>query len=126
MSRFIAIDRDTAYLLPPSVSEWLPENQLARFVVEVVDQMDLSELVRQYAGRGCAAYHPARSEEHTSELQSPTTLFPYTTLFRSNQQAQQHRRVIRGAAAARVLPHQLAQVHLIDDLHDKEIGRAHV
>ena len=24
-----------------------------------------------------------RSEEHTSELQSPTTLFPYTTLFRS-------------------------------------------
>ena len=54
MSRFIAIDRDTAYL-PPSVSEWLPENHLARFVVEVVDQMDLSELVRQYAGRGSAA-----------------------------------------------------------------------
>ena len=59
MSRFIAIDRDTAYLLPPSVSEWLPENHLARFVVEVIDQMDLSELVRQYAGRGSAAYHPA-------------------------------------------------------------------
>ena len=59
MSRFIAVDRDTAYLLPPSVSEWLPQNHLARFVVEVVDQMDLSELVRQYAGRGSAAYHPA-------------------------------------------------------------------
>ncbi len=59
MSRFIAIDRDSAYLLPPSVDEWLPQNHLARFVVEVIDQMDLSELVRQYAGRGSAAYHPA-------------------------------------------------------------------
>ena len=30
-----------------------------------------------------------RSEEHTSELQSPTTLFPYTTLFRSPGQRHQ-------------------------------------
>jgi len=59
MSRFIAVDRDTAYLLPPSVDEWLPQDHLARFVVEVIDQLDLSELVRQYAGRGSAAYHPA-------------------------------------------------------------------
>ena len=59
MSRFIAVDRDTAYLLPPSVNEWLPQNHLARLVVEVIDQTDLSELVRQYAGRGSAAYHPA-------------------------------------------------------------------
>ena len=56
MSRFVAIDRDTAYLLSPSVSEWLPQDHLARFVVEVVDQMDLAELARQYAGRGSAAY----------------------------------------------------------------------
>ena len=59
MSRFIAVDRDTAYLLPPSVDEWLPQDHLARFVVEVIDQMDLSELVRQYAGRGSDAYHPS-------------------------------------------------------------------
>ena len=59
MSRFIAVDRDTAYLLPPSVDEWLPQNHLARFVVEVIDQLDLSELTRQYAGRGSDAYHPA-------------------------------------------------------------------
>jgi transposase len=59
MSRFIAVDRDTAYLLPPSVDEWLPQDHLARFVVEVIDQLDLSELVRQYAGRGSHAYHPA-------------------------------------------------------------------
>lgn len=59
MSRFIAVDRDTAYLLPPSVNEWLPQDHLARFVVEVIDQLDLSELVRQYAGRGSDAWHPA-------------------------------------------------------------------
>ena len=58
MSRFIAVDRDTAYLLPPSVDEWLPQDHLARFVVEVIDQLDLSELTRQYAGRGSDAYHP--------------------------------------------------------------------
>ncbi len=59
MSRFVAVDRDTAYLLPPSVDEWLPQDHLARFVVEVIDQMDLKELTRQYAGRGSDAYHPA-------------------------------------------------------------------
>ena len=59
MSRFVTVDRDTAYLLPPSVDEWLPQDHLARFVVEVIDQLDLNDLVRQYAGRGSAAYHPA-------------------------------------------------------------------
>ena len=59
MSRFVAVDRDTAYLLPPSVDEWLPDDHLARFVVEVIDKLDLSELVGQYAGRGSDAHHPA-------------------------------------------------------------------
>lgn len=59
MSRFITADRDTAYLLPPSVLDWLPEGHLARFVVDVVDQLDLSAITRQYAGRGSAAHHPA-------------------------------------------------------------------
>ena len=59
MSRFVPVDRDTAYLLPPSVDEWLPNDHLARFVVEVIEQLDLSDLVRQYAGRGSAAHHPA-------------------------------------------------------------------
>jgi transposase len=58
MSRFIAVDRETAYLLPPSVDDWLPQNHLARFVVEVIEQLDLSELIRQYAGRGSNAYLP--------------------------------------------------------------------
>lgn len=59
MSRFVPVDRDTAYLLPPSVDEWLPNDHLARFVVEVIEQLELGELTRQYAGRGSAAHHPA-------------------------------------------------------------------
>jgi len=58
MSRFRPIDRKTAYLLPPSVEDWLPENHLARFIVEAIEQLDLTELTRAYAGRGSAAYHP--------------------------------------------------------------------
>ena len=46
MGNFINADRETDYLFPPSMQDWLPEDHLARFVVEVVDQLDLSELTR--------------------------------------------------------------------------------
>lgn len=59
MSRFRPIDRQTEYLLPPSVQDWLPESHLARYVVDVVEGLDLSALERAYAGRGSDAYHPA-------------------------------------------------------------------
>lgn len=59
MGSFIPVNRQTDYLFPPSVEDWLPENHLARFIVEVIDRLDLSELTRQYAGRGSAAHHPA-------------------------------------------------------------------
>lgn len=59
MHHFIVADRKTDFLLPPSVEDWLGEDHLARFVVEVIDQLDLSNLTRQYAGRGSKAHHPA-------------------------------------------------------------------
>ena len=59
MSRFITIDRNTNFLLPPSMDDWLPENHLARFIVEVIDGLDISALVKSYAGRGSKAHHPA-------------------------------------------------------------------
>jgi transposase len=59
MSNFILTDRKTDYLLPPSVDDWLTQDHLARFVVEVIDSLDLSNLTRQYAGRGSKAHHPA-------------------------------------------------------------------
>lgn len=59
MSNFILTDRNTDYLLPPSVDDWLTQDHLARFVVEVIDGLDLSNLTRQYAGHGSKAHHPA-------------------------------------------------------------------
>ena len=59
MANFRPIDRATPYLLPPSVEDWLPKDHLARFVVDIVDQLDLSALTRRYRGSGSTAYHPA-------------------------------------------------------------------
>ena len=58
MSNFRPIDRDTGFLLPPSVHEWLPERHLARFVVEVVAGLDLRAMTGSYRGSGEASYHP--------------------------------------------------------------------
>ena len=55
---FKQCDRETFYLFPPSVQEWLPEGHLARFVVEIVDQVNLERLKKDYAGRGSEAYSP--------------------------------------------------------------------
>lgn len=59
MSNFRQVDRETGFLLPPSVDEWLPERHLARFVVEVIERLDLSALVGSYRGSGSASYHPS-------------------------------------------------------------------
>jgi transposase len=47
-------------LLPPSLREWLPEDHLAYFVSDVVDQLDLSaiESVYEEDDRGQPPYHP--------------------------------------------------------------------
>jgi transposase len=56
---FRPTDRLTGFLMPPSVEEWLPQRHLARFVVEVVDGLDLSAMSKSYRGSGSASYHPA-------------------------------------------------------------------
>ena len=57
--QFVTIDRDTPYLLPPSIQDYLPEDHLARFVVEIVDLLDLRGILGVYAGKGKKPYHPA-------------------------------------------------------------------
>lgn len=59
MSNFRPIQRDVDYLFPPSMKDWLPEHHLARFVVEIVEQLDLKEMERAYGTSGSAAFHPA-------------------------------------------------------------------
>ena len=59
MSNFRPTDRQTGFLMPPSVEEWLPQRHLARFVVEMIDGLDLKALSKTYRGSGSASYHPA-------------------------------------------------------------------
>lgn len=58
MSNFRPINRDMDFLMPPSVDEWLPQRHLARFVVEVVEGLDLRAMTGGYRGSGEASYHP--------------------------------------------------------------------
>ncbi len=58
---FIACDREQAWLLPPSLREWLPAEHLAWFVLDAVEQMDLAAFVTVYRadGHGRPAHDPA-------------------------------------------------------------------
>ena len=56
---FIPIDRDTPYIFPPSVQDYLPDDHLARFVVDIVEQLDVGHLSAVYSGRGSRPFHPA-------------------------------------------------------------------
>ena len=58
MTNFRLIDRETGFLMPPSVDEWLPERHLARFVVEIVAHLDLGAMTSRYRGSGEKSYHP--------------------------------------------------------------------
>ena len=59
MSRFKPIRRDMNYLFPPSMHDWLPQHHLARFIVEIVEQLDLKPMERAYGTSGSAPFHPA-------------------------------------------------------------------
>jgi transposase len=59
---FRSANVNQALLLPPSLHDWLPEKHLARFLVDVVDALDLGAIYDSYEekdGRGQAAYDPA-------------------------------------------------------------------
>ena len=57
---YLPYDPDQQLLLPQALQEWLPEDHLAYFISDVVDQLDLSEITARYEGerRGGPPYHP--------------------------------------------------------------------
>jgi hypothetical protein len=55
---FVEVDRETLNLLPPSIQDWLPEKHLVRFVVEIVEHINLQPLKASYSGRGSQPYNP--------------------------------------------------------------------
>src|SRR3954471_4188187 len=58
---FLSCDRDQDFLLAPSVRDWLPEDHLAWFVLEVVERLDLGAIYGQYRadGSGRPAHEPS-------------------------------------------------------------------
>ncbi|HJR89646.1 MAG TPA: hypothetical protein VJ782_05745 [Aeromicrobium sp.] len=40
---FVAADREQLLLIPPSVADWLPEDHLAWFVLDVLAELDLTD-----------------------------------------------------------------------------------
>jgi transposase len=58
---FIDCDREQAFLLPPSLRDWLPAGHLVWTVLAAVEEMDLSAFYRAYRvdGHGRPAYDPA-------------------------------------------------------------------
>ena len=58
MSKFVRVDREQPYLLPPDMREWLPEDDLAHFVVEAVERGGMRHFRVNALGTGSAQYHP--------------------------------------------------------------------
>src|SRR6266498_2414404 len=58
---FLGCDRDQVFLLPPSVDDWLPADHFARFVIAIVEDMDLAAFYAVYRvdGHGRPAHDPA-------------------------------------------------------------------
>ena len=58
MQNFVQADRTQPYLLPPDLREWLPEDDLAHFVVAAVERVPLCAFRVNERGTGSAQYHP--------------------------------------------------------------------
>jgi transposase len=77
---FLAAERDQLYLLPPSVADWLDEDELAWFVLDAVDQMDLEAFYEKYRSDGVGA--PA----HDPKMMVALLVYAYCLGVRSSRQ----------------------------------------
>jgi transposase len=114
---FIECDREQAFLMPPSLREWLPEDHLAWFVIEAVAGMNLDEFYADYRadGHGRAAYEPA--------MMVALLLYAYATGQRSARAIERHCRqdiAYRVITANRVPDH--ATVARFVCRHERALG----
>jgi transposase len=70
-ARFVNIDRDTPLLLPPNLWDWVPENHLAHFILDVVEELDLRRFKVNDRGTGSPQYPP--------RMMLPLLLYSYAT-----------------------------------------------
>lgn len=83
-------DVDQLMMLPPSVREWLPEDHLAFFVLDVVSELDVSAFYAAHRvdGRGGSVYDPA--------MMLAVLLYAYCTGERSSRRIE--RRLVEDVA----------------------------
>jgi len=76
---FRVYDQDQSFLMPPSLRDWLPDDHLALFVSELVEEvLDLSPFLASYTeARGFPPYHP--------RLMLKVLLYGYTNGVRSSR-----------------------------------------
>ena len=55
--------QDQAMLLPPSLEELIPAGHIVRVVDEMIEQLDLSVLERQYKGGGTSVIDPNKCND---------------------------------------------------------------
>ncbi len=81
---FIPIEREQDLLLPPSLKEWLPEHDLAWFIIDAVSHMNLKQFYTRYRSDGCgnAAYDP--------EMMVSLLLYAYCLGVRSSREIERH------------------------------------
>jgi transposase len=81
---FIECSRERAFSMPPSLREWLPEDHLAWFVIDAVEEMDLWEFYADYRedGHGRAAYEPS--------MMVALLLYAYASKRRSSRGIERH------------------------------------
>lgn len=81
---FLPCNRNQSYLLPPSLADWLPEGHLAWFVLDAVDQIDLSPFYAKYHinGVGSSAFNPS--------MMISLLIYAYCTGERSSRQIEKH------------------------------------
>lgn len=85
--RYMDCDRDQLFLLPPSMWDWLPEDHLALFVIDVVSMIDTSafHVPHPNDGPGRPAYHP--------DMMLAMLLYAYCSGMRSSRKIEQACRV---------------------------------
>lgn len=81
---FLPCDRNQAYLLPPSLVDWLSEDHLAWFVLDAVEQIDLSQFYKKYRadGVGNSAFQPS--------MMAALLIYSYCTGERSSRKIEKH------------------------------------
>ena len=81
---FLPCDRNQAYLLPPSLVDWLPQDHLAWFVLDAVEQIDLKQFYKKYRsdGVGNSAFNPS--------IMVGLLIYSYCTGERSSRRIEKH------------------------------------